>query len=51
MIGYLARQPGVDLERYVGKNVQEVLGHVVPRRDVPGRFMRVVRVVPVPAAP
>jgi hypothetical protein len=47
-LAYLAPEAGVDLERYVGQNV-EVLGQFVPRSDVRGQFMRVVRVMPLPA--
>jgi len=51
VLAYLAPQPGVDLERYVGQNV-EVLGQTVARPDVRGQYMSVVRVLPLaPPAP
>jgi hypothetical protein len=48
VIAYLAPQPGVDLERYVGQNV-EVLGQVVPRTELRGQFMSVAKVRPLSA--
>jgi hypothetical protein len=45
VMAYLVPQPGVDLEHYVGQNV-EVLGQTVPRADVRGPYMTVARVRP-----
>ena len=45
VIAYLSPQPGVDLERAVGQNVQ-VLGQRVPRTDVRAQYVSVVRVLP-----
>ena len=47
VIAYLTAQPGVELERYVNQNV-ELLGQMVPRTDVSGKFMSVIRVRPLP---
>jgi hypothetical protein len=44
----LTPQPGVDLGRYVGQNV-EVLGQIVPRADVRGQYLTVMRVLPLSA--
>jgi tetratricopeptide (TPR) repeat protein len=43
VIAYLTPQAGVNLEPYVGQNV-EALGQIVPRNDIRDRFMTVVRV-------
>jgi hypothetical protein len=48
VMAYLTPQPGVDLDRYVGQNV-EVLGQIVPRADVRGQYMTVARVLPLSA--
>lgn len=50
VMAYLVPQPGVDLERYVGQNV-EVLGQTVPRADVRGQYMTVARVRPLSSSP
>ncbi len=42
VIAYLTPQAGVDLERYVGQNV-EALGQLVPRNDMRDRYMTVAR--------
>jgi hypothetical protein len=43
VIAYLTPQAGVDLEGYVGKNV-EAIGQVVPRSDVRDPYMSVAKV-------
>src|SRR5262249_28410472 len=43
VIAYLTPQPGVEIEHYLGQNV-ELLGQIVPRADVAGQFMSVTRV-------
>ncbi len=42
VIAYLTPEAGVDLEGYVGKNV-EVFGHIVPRPDLRDKYMTVTR--------
>jgi hypothetical protein len=48
VLAYLAPQSGVDLEHFVGQNV-EALGQIVPRADVRGQYMTVARVRPLTA--